>query len=150
MGKDIATTPIGGNSNIAAAHFNLDYAKFPEGTDATQYSEVFDLGESLDGNWLAVRVGDNPVALGTGAASITILVGDDKTAAGTSTAWSTAAVINGTGTLAAGALIGSYVPAPGESKKYWMAKATGLNGTGIEAGAIGVYNEANPLAARYN
>lgn len=147
MGKDIATTPVGGNSDIAAAHFNLDYAKFPEGTDATQFSEAFDLGESLDGNWLAVRVGDNAVALGTDSMSIDILVGDDKAAAGTSTAWSTAATFTGTGTLAAGALIGSYVPAPGESKKYWMGKATGLNGTGVEAGAIGVYNEANPIAA---
>ena len=146
MAKDIATNPIGGNSNVAAVHFDEDSAKFPNGTAATQYSGVFDLGESLGGNYLAVRNGDTPLALGTGAAAITILVSDDKNAASTSTAWATAATFNATGTLAAGAVIGKFVPAPGDAKKYWMAKATGV--AGITDGEIGVYNESNPLAAR--
>ena len=146
MAKDIATNPIGGNSDIAAAHFDEDYAKFPKGTDATQFSDVFDLGDSLGGNILAVRNGDTPIALGTDSVSIDILVGDDKNAAGTSTAWSTAATIaSGTGTLAAGAVLGKYAPAPGDAKKYWRAKATGV--AGITDGEICVYNESNPIAA---
>lgn len=148
MGKDIASNPLGGNAEIFAPHFNADGASFPAGTDATQYSPAFDLGESLAGNYLAVRVGDKAVAAGTGSISIDILVGDDKTAAGTSTAWSTAATIaSATGTLAAEALIGTYVPAPGLSKKYWMAKATGVAGLS-DGEEIKVWNESNPLAAK--
>lgn len=146
MAKDIATNPIGGNSNVAAVHFDEDGAKFPQGTGTAQFSGVFDLGESLAGNYIAVRTGDAPVALGAATASIAILVGDDKNAAATSTAWATAATFNATGTLAAGAVIGKFVPAPGDAKKYWMAKATGV--AGITDGEIGVYNESNPLAAR--
>ena len=144
MAKDIATNPIGGNSNVAAVHFDEDSAKFPNGTAATQYSGVFDLGESLGGNYIAVRNGDKPIE--NAEATIDILVGDDKNAAPTSTAWSTATTFSATGTLAAGAVIGKYIPAPGDAKKYWMAKATGV--AGITDGEIGVYNESNPLASR--
>ena len=146
MAKDIATNPIGGNSNVAAVHFDEDGAKFPQGTATAQFSGVFDLGESLAGNYIAVRNGDTPIVLGATTAAIDILIGDDKTAAATDTAWSTAASFKATGTLAAGAVIGKYIPTPGDAKKYWRAKATGVGA--IENGEIGVYNESNPLAAR--
>ena len=146
MGKPITSTPVGGNSDMFVPHFNEDGASFPQGTDATQYSGVFDLGEILSGGLVAVRVGDKPIAAGTGSVSVDILVGDDPNAEGTSTAWSTAATItSGTGTLAAGACLGKYIPTPGDAKKYWRAKATGV--AGLEADALFVWNEQNPLAA---
>ena len=147
MGKDIASNPLGGNADIFAPHFNADGASFPAGTDATQYSPSFDLGESLAGNFISVCVGDKPIALAT-AGSIEILVGDDKNADGTSTAWSTAATIAvATGTIGAGEKLGSYIPIPGQSKKYWKAKATGLEGL-TDGATVNAWNESNPLAAK--
>lgn len=145
MGKAITSTPVGGNSDMFVPHFNEDGASFPNGTDATQYSGVFDLGEILAGGLVAVRVGDKPLAAGTASVTVAILVGDDKEAAATSTAWSTAASFTGTGTLAAGACLGKYIPTPGDAKKYWIAKATGV--AALEADSIIAWNELNPLAA---
>lgn len=147
MGQDIKTHAIGGEA--FRLKFHEDGAFFNEAmptASSTVYSDVKDLGETLGG--VCIRAYAEEAVTGAGTASIAsfaILAGDDKTAAGTDTAsWTTVASVTAEGTamFAAGADILSYIPAPGDGKKYYRAAVT-VNGTGF-GGAITVYNDLLP------
>jgi len=147
MGLDIKTNAVGGADY--KLRFHEDGAFFAQSlptASGTVYSDAQDLGETLSG--VCIRAYAAEAITGASASSVAtfaLLAGDTKTAAGTDTgSWSTVVSAKATGTAlyAAEAEILNYIPAPGDSKKYYMAAAT-VDGTGF-GGSITVYNDLIP------
>lgn len=141
MSKAIENTEIGGMGPKHNIHFHED-GLFEEQTltgTAALVSDVLDFGESLSG--ICLRAVAEEAITGGSAASVVLYVGDDKTAATGSTAWTAKATYTLPSTASAGDTLFSFVCPPGEAAKYCYGKLTQAAGA---TGVISVWNEVIP------